>query len=215
MPNRDLHQERRDYDANPLSRQDMHSSPFNQFTNWMDQAVNTSSIKDPTAMSLATVDANHAPHCRIVLLKEFGEQGLLFYTHYKSKKGKEITASPFASCCFFWADLDQQIRIEGRVEKISAALSDQYFHSRPKDSQLAAFISNQSQTVDSRKTLEDKMQAAATDYADKLVPRPTNWGGYRLVPTKFEFWQGRPNRLHDRFIYEKKGSSWLISRLAP
>lgn len=215
MPNRDLHNERRDYHASSLSKKDIQSSPFKQFSNWLDKASTTNSIKDPTAMTLATVDDSLQPQSRIVLLKEFSEQGLLFYTHYQSEKGNQLKNNPKASCCFFWADLDQQIRIEGSVEKISAELSDRYFHSRPKDSQLAAYISNQSQAVASRAELEQKMQHASEEFANKKVPRPEQWGGYRLIPHKFEFWQGRPNRLHDRFIYEKNSTDWTITRLAP
>ena len=215
MPNRDLHNERREYDSATLSKENMHASPFKQLANWLDQAFATNGIKDPTAMSLATVGENHQPHCRIVLLKEFSEQGLLFYTHYESDKGKELANYPHAACCFFWDKLDQQIRIEGSVEKISTSLSNQYFQSRPKDSQLAAYISKQSQSIDSRETLENNMQTATEKFAHKDVPRPTDWGGYRLIPNKFEFWQGRPNRLHDRFIYEKKENNWIMTRLAP
>lgn len=220
MPNRDYHNERRDYQAKALHKADMLSSAFEQFSSWLDKAHQTTSIKDPTAMTLATVSANNQPHCRIVLLKEFTNEGLLFYTHYASNKGLEINDCPKASCCFFWEDLDQQIRIEGSIEKISSELSDKYFQSRPRDSQLVAYISNQSQTINSRAELENKMQVAKDEFKTQPIPRPKMWGGYRLVPTKFEFWQGRPNRLHDRFIYEKninadKSKQWTISRLAP
>jgi len=215
MPNRDYNNERRDYNTASLNKEDLLCSPFKQLVNWLEQAFTTTQIKDPTAMTLATVGEDNQPHCRVVLLKEFNEQGLLFYTHYDSDKGKELVANPKASCCFFWPELDKQIRIEGGVKKVSAEQSDKYFKSRPKDSQLAAHISNQSKIVNSREELENKMDKASKDFNDKDVPRPEQWGGYQLIPHKFEFWQGRPNRLHDRFSYEKKGAEWIITRLAP
>jgi pyridoxamine-phosphate oxidase len=215
MPNRDYHNQRRDYNIASLNKKNLPSSPFKQLVNWLEQVFTTASIQEPTAMTLATVGLDNQPHCRIVLLKKFNEQGLLFYTHYDSNKGRELETNPKASCGFFWSELDKQIRIEGRVEKISAESSDKYFNSRPKDSQLAAYISKQSQVVKNRADLENKMQAASKKFADINVPRPKQWGGYRLIPHKFEFWQGRPNRLHDRFVYEKQGSNWSITRLAP
>ncbi len=216
MPNRDYHQERRDYQAPSLRRVDLASSPFQQFSNWIDSAHQCKALKDPTAMALATVNRSGQPHCRIVLLKAFSEQGLLFYTHYDSQKGLDLLQQPKASVNFFWPELDQQIRINGRIERLTHEESKTYFQSRPIDSQLSASISHQSQPVESRAALEAQMAKAAEKMTGKTIELPENWGGYRLIPQEFEFWQGRPNRLHDRFRYRLQPSQdWLIERLAP
>jgi len=218
MPNRDYHQERRDYDYTQLSRDDLSLDPFLQFSGWMDQAL-ASKIQDPTAMSLATVDASGQPHCRIVLLKESDEKGFVFYTHYDSDKGQQIEDNPKASLMFFWPEVDRQVRIEGTLEKISKQQSEDYFHSRPRDSQLAAASSNQSSIVPGRKTLELNYAIQENQFEHISVECPSHWGGYILIPHRFEFWQGRPNRLHDRFIYTAcdnlNNQAWSINRLAP
>jgi pyridoxamine-phosphate oxidase len=184
----------------------------------MDRAEQNKSIKDPTAMTLATVGTNGQPHARIVLLKDFSLQGLVFYTHYQSQKGQDLANQPKASVSFFWPELDQQIHIEGVVEKVEREQSKAYFNSRPIDSQLAASISNQSHEIASRAELESLMVKATLEHKnnqEQTIPLPEHWGGYRLVPNKFEFWQGRPNRLHDRLVYTSKDSIWQIKRLAP
>jgi len=221
MPNRDYHQERRDYDFKQLSREALSLDPFIQFSHWMDEAVEEKII-DPTAMSIATVDSKGQPHSRVVLLKEIDENGFVFYSHYDSAKGQEIENNPHASLLFFWPQMDRQIRIEGLLEKVSREQSEAYFHSRPRDSQLAAASSRQSKIVPGRKTLEMNYELQKAEHEHLEVPCPEHWGGYRLVPNRFEFWQGRPNRLHDRFIFilEEKNSdsnhqAWLIERLAP
>ncbi|WP_178863622.1 pyridoxamine 5'-phosphate oxidase [Thiomicrorhabdus cannonii] len=215
MPNRDYRQERRSYEFAELKRSQLKDSPFEQFSLWMDAAI-THIHNDPTAMSLSTVDANGQPHSRVVLLKEFDTRGLVFYTHYDSDKGSEMAANHRVAALFFWPEMERQIRVEGLVEKITAEESETYFHSRPRDSQLAAFISKQSSPVSSRDELELRLQAAQAAYSEQEVPHPPHWGGYRIVPQRFEFWQGRPSRLHDRFRYEKQDEhNWLISRLAP
>lgn len=218
MPNRDYHNQRRDYNAQPLSKSALNRCPFSEFSLWMDRAEQNKSIKDPTAMTLATVGTNGQPHARIVLLKDFSLQGLVFYTHYQSQKGQDLANQPKASVSFFWPELDQQIHIEGVVEKVEREQSKAYFNSRPIDSQLAASISNQSHEIASRAELESLMAKAALEHKnnqEQTIPLPEHWGGYRLVPNKFEFWQGRPNRLHDRLVYTSKDSIWQIKRLAP
>jgi len=218
MPNRDYQQERREYVYTELLRNDLLSDPFKQFTQWMDQAL-SNQIIDPTAMSVSTVDNNGQPHSRVVLLKETNEQGFVFYTHYDSHKGQQIAQNSKAALLFFWPQMDRQIRIEGNLEKISEQQSDDYFHSRPRDSQLAAASSQQSSVVTGRKMLEQNYAIEAERYEHLEVKRPDHWGGYRLIPNHFEFWQGRPNRMHDRFIFEKDTNkshqAWSISRLAP
>lgn len=221
MPNRDYQAERREYEFARLSRSDLHPDPYIQFSQWMDQA-HTAQVNDPTAMTLATVDSEGRPHSRIVLLKGFDSEGAVFYTHYDSAKGQEISSNPHAALLFFWPELDRQIRLEGRLTKLATARSDAYFQSRPRDSQLAAYISHQSQKIADRDTLENRLSQAKKDLENQPVPRPEHWGGYAMTPIQFEFWQGRPNRLHDRFQYtlgresnNEEHQAWQISRLSP
>lgn len=213
MPNRDLHDQRRDYEGPALLREDLHADPIDQFSDWMEEAE-LSGILDPTAMTLATVDAQGRPHARIVLLKQFGPEGFVFYSHGLSDKGRELALNPHAALLFYWDRLDRQVRIEGRVETLPREAVCAYFHQRPRDSQLSALISEQSQPVASREALEDRLAAADAAYPDD-VPCPSDWQGYRVIPERFEFWQGRPNRLHDRFVYQRKDGRWQIERLAP
>ncbi|VAW48712.1 Pyridoxamine 5'-phosphate oxidase [hydrothermal vent metagenome] len=216
MPNRDYQNERRDYDAPGLSKTQLNTSPFVQFSHWMQDALN-SPIQDATAMSLATVDHSGQPHNRIVLLKETTSTGFIFYTHYDSDKGHEIQHNPKAALLFFWPELERQVRIEGELIKVSKATSQAYFESRPRDSQLAALSSMQSKEVASRKVLEETFKQNEQTYQEQTIPHPDHWGGYCLRPNKFEFWQGRPNRLHDRFIYtpNENATLWAIQRLSP
>ena len=221
MPNRDYQQQRREYRSPSLRKKALNQNPYQQFQQWMDDACATD-ILDPTAMTLATVNAAGQPHARIVLLKAFDEQGFVFYTHYQSEKGQDLAQNPLACLLFFWPQLDRQIRIEGKVRQIEPEASDRYFHSRPKDSQLAAYISQQSQPVSSRSTLEQRFQQAKQQFQSSPIPRPEHWGGYRLKATAFEFWQGQPNRLHDRFRYQietnaenHQAQNWQIERLSP
>ncbi len=216
MPNRDYKDERREYDFSQLNREDIHLNPFIQLNEWLDIAKN-SAMKDPTAMSLSTVDAKLQPHSRIVLLKEIDE-GLVFYTHYESPKAHDLAQNPKASLLFFWPEQDRQIRVEGSIEKTSYEMSDTYFQSRPLDSQLASTTSEQSQVVPGRKTLEFNFLIAESAYNGEKINCPEYWGGYRLIPNLFEFWQGRENRLHDRFQYLKDTQNrrqWIASRLSP
>lgn len=216
MPNQDYQSERREYEFGALDEQQLADHPFDQFADWMTQAHQQSIIKDPTAMSLSTVDKSGQPHSRIVLLKSFDADGFVFYTNYNSAKGQELSDNAKAALLFFWPEVDRQIRIEGSIAQTSPTQSADYFHSRPRGSQLAALISEQSQVVANRQTLENRLQEAATTYQNQEIPALENWGGYRLTPHYFEFWQGRPNRLHDRFRYQQQTSQqWHIDRLSP
>lgn len=216
MPNRDYHQERRQYEFTELSREQLAESPFFQFTDWMDQAMQ-SKITDPTAMSVATVDTDGQPHSRIVLLKQSDHNGYVFYTHYDSDKGQQIESNAKAALLFFWPEMDRQIRIEGELIKIDKQQSEEYFQSRPRDSQIAAASSVQSSVVKSREILENNYRNYEQKVGEETIHCPEHWGGYRLKPKRFEFWQGRPNRLHDRFVYklDTETNSWQIERLAP
>ncbi|MFC5283272.1 pyridoxamine 5'-phosphate oxidase [Pedobacter alpinus] len=206
---------RQDYRSASLNEEDVNQNPYLQFEKWFSEALNAK-VLEPNAMTLATADANCIPQARIVLLKEFTEQGFVFYTNYDSAKGKQIAENPHAALLFFWGDLERQIRIEGVVEKVSDDESTQYFQSRPKGSQLGALASPQSQTIPNRKFLEDKLNSLVEEYGVKDIPKPEHWGGYRVIPNKIEFWQGRSNRLHDRLAYvQEKDQSWKFERLAP
>jgi len=187
--------------------------PFQQFDLWFDAAVKAQ-IPMVNAMTLATVSAAGQPAARIVLLKGVDARGFVFYTDYKSRKGRELTANSAAALLFHWVELERELRIEGRAEKIPAQESDAYFASRPLGSRYAAVASPQSSVVPNRKTLEARFADAEARYGDN-PRRPSNWGGYRLIPEAIEFWQGRPNRLHDRVLYTRESRSWKITRLAP
>jgi len=206
---------RRNYTRAGLNETEADSNPFTQFQTWFNQAL-TADLPEPNAMTLATATAAGKPSARIVLLKGFDEDGFVFYTNYASQKGQQLTNNPWASLVFWWGELERQVRIEGRVEKVSQAESEEYFASRPLGSRLGAWASPQSQVISSRAVLEDKIAELETKYDEETIPKPPNWGGYRLIPTEIEFWQGRPNRLHDRLRYRQQGDgSWLRERLAP
>jgi pyridoxamine 5'-phosphate oxidase len=198
-----------------LRRSDLNPDPIKQFANWFTTAIETG-IRDVNAMSLATAGQDAKPSVRIVLLKGFDEDGFVFFTNYESEKGKQLEANPYAALGFYWIELDRQIRISGKVDKTSRKESQTYFHSRPVGSQLSAWASRQSAVLDGRRVLDARMEEMNERFADKRVPLPPHWGGYRLKPDNIEFWQGRSNRLHDRFRYTRQSDgSWLIERLAP
>ncbi len=198
-----------------LSETDVAPDPFAQFEQWMQQALN-SELPEPTAMTLATATPDGRPSARIVLLKGFDASGFVFYTNYESRKGIELEQNPQATLLFFWPELERQVRIEGRVERISAEESTAYFQSRPKESQLGAWASPQSRVIAGREVVEQRYQELSAQFKhDETLPLPPFWGGYRLVPTYFEFWQGRPSRLHDRICYTLNQGNWTIARLAP
>lgn len=205
-----LHDQRTSYNKSELSESIIQQDPFDQFMLWF-KDVQATSIREANAMVLATATADGRPSARIVLLKEVNEQGFIFYTNYDSRKGKEIAENPQAQILFFWDDLERQIRIEGRLERVSAEVSDTYFYSRPIESQYGAIVSQQSVVIPSREYLEEKRKALK----NTTPKRPENWGGYILVPEYFEFWQGRPSRLHDRISYISENGAWKIERLSP
>jgi len=206
---------RRNYAARSLDKGDLDASPFRQFDRWMREAIETL-ILEPNAMTLATVDAAGQPTARTVLLKGFDERGLVFYTNYESAKARDLAGNPRVACLFPWLPLERQVSVTGRVEKITTAESLKYFLSRPRDSQIGAWASRQSEVITTRSLLEQKFAEMRAKFAAGEIPLPSNWGGYRVTPATFEFWQGRPNRLHDRFCYTRQGDgSWKIERLMP
>lgn len=207
---------RRDYALQSLSRQDVSNDPIAQFQRWLDEAINAD-VLEPNAMSLATIKQNK-PCARIVLLKGLSADGFVFFTNYHSDKGQQLAETPHAGLVFFWKELERQVRIEGRIEKVSADESDAYFSSRPRGSQIGAAASYQSQVIASRQLLEDRFAQLQDQWQDQAIPRPAHWGGYRLLPESIEFWQGRRSRLHDRLLYTKtseQGNEWRIERLEP
>lgn len=205
---------RKDYTIKSLDFNDVSFDPFNQFRVWLDEAID-SEVPEVNAMCLSTLGLNGFPNARIVLLKEM-DHGFVFFTNYKSEKGQEIEANPKASITFFWPELERQVRIMGLIEKVSEKESDEYFLSRPKGSQIGAWTSPQSATIADRNELNSRLEEMEKRFSSEPLTRPDFWGGYRLLPFKIEFWQGRPSRLHDRICYEKQSDgSWKISRLAP
>jgi pyridoxamine 5'-phosphate oxidase len=206
---------RQNYTLTGLSEADADPNPFKQFQIWFEEAV-AAQLPEPNAMTLATIAPDGKPSARMVLLKDFDERGFTFYTNYDSAKGQQLTQTPWAALVFWWAQLERQVRIEGRVEKVSVQESDEYFVSRPETSQLGAWGSNQSQVIASREVLEERFAQLKEKYAGQEIPRPPHWGGFRVIPNIIEFWQGRPSRLHDRLRYRLlEDGSWLRERLAP
>lgn len=205
---------RKDYQLKSLSETDVDSHPIDQFSKWWDEAL-ISKIDEVNAMTLATVSQDGRPSARIVLLKGFDENGFVFYTNYESEKGQQLLKQPFASLVFFWKELERQVRIEGACEKVSDGESDEYFYSRPQGSQLGAWASPQSRVIKGRSVLEENIKQLETRFSKEAIQRPPHWGGFRVIPDKVEFWQGRSNRLHDRILYQKSSDRWAISRLAP
>lgn len=206
---------RKDYTLEGLREKDANPNPFQQFQKWFDQVL-AARLTEPNAMTLATATLDGKPRARMVLLKNFDERGFVFYTNYESDKGHELASNSYAALVFWWAELERQVRIEGRVQKVSNQESDEYFLSRPFNSRLGAWASAQSQAVNGREVLELRLEELKTEYENKEVPRPSHWGGYRVIPTAIEFWQGRPSRLHDRLQYRLlEDGSWSIRRLSP
>lgn len=214
MEKKDLSALREEYAGMPLLEVTIDMNPYVQFGKWFDQAV-AADMPEPNAMTLATINRKGRPSARVVLLKEFDHNGFIFYTNYQSNKGMELFNQPYAALVFFWPGLQRQVRIEGVVKQISDAESDKYFHSRPTESQLGAIVSPQSKVIPSRKYLEERYALIRKEYTYKAIKRPGNWGGFRVIAERIEFWQGQPSRLHDRILYEAHGLGWQIKRLAP
>jgi pyridoxamine 5'-phosphate oxidase len=201
------------YHGIPLREEDLDGDPLRQFASWFGEAG--ADVREPEAAALATASADGVPSVRMVLVKSFDERGFVFFSHYDSRKGREIAANPRAALLFHWDPLGRQVRIEGPVEHTSAEESAAYIRSRPRSSQLSALASPQSQTVESREELERRVRNLERRYADRELPMPSSWGGFRLAAETLEFWQQRHDRLHDRLRYRREGDRWLIERLAP
>tara|TARA_R110001592_G_scaffold66617_2_gene204573 strand:- start:15599 stop:16237 length:639 start_codon:yes stop_codon:yes gene_type:complete len=211
----DIGDYRREYMSQGIDIDGLNENPFKQFELWFQQASDVD-IQDANAFSIATCDPDEGPSVRTVLLKLFDEQGFVFFTNYNSAKSKQIQRYPHVAMLFPWLVLNRQVRIEGRCEKISSAASLKYFATRPRGSQIGAWCSDQSEVIESRSFLEQKYREAAEKFKSGSIPLPSSWGGYRIVPKRFEFWQGRENRLHDRFQYSRQtDDSWKVQRLAP
>ena len=205
---------RTDYKQASLSEADVTADPFTQFANWFGQAMKAD-VAEPNAMTLSTVNELGKPSSRIVLIKEYDQRGFSWFTNYDSAKGHDLEVNPHAALLFFWTALERQVRIEGRIEKLSDAENDAYFNSRPLGSRQSAIASQQSQVIANRAVLEEKLAAVVAEFGEQ-PPRPAHWGGYRLLPERVEFWQGRSSRLHDRIVYSKNAAgNWEICRLQP
>jgi pyridoxamine 5'-phosphate oxidase len=206
---------RKEYSQRGFTEPEADPDPLKQFDAWFDEAVRCG-LTEPNAMALATVGADGRPAVRMVLLKGFDSRGFVFYTNYESRKGRELAGNPHAAACFWWDEIERQVRIEGSVEPISAEESDAYFQTRPRECQLAAWASRQSAVIESRALLQRQLKELEARYRDKPVARPPNWGGYCLCPTTIEFWQGREQRLHDRLRYRREDDGgWIRERLSP
>ncbi len=214
MKNRDLSQIRTDYNLSQLSKSSVLENPIDQFRVWMNEAIE-SECDEPNAMTLATSTFDGKPSARVVLLKEISPNGFTFFTNYDSYKGKQILQNPYGALVMFWPELQRQVRVEGMIKRTTEAESDAYFSSRPGKSKIGAWASPQSQVIKNRKYLESLTSDFREEFSKKTISRPPNWGGYILEPTSIEFWQGRPNRLHDRLLYTLSNEQWVIERLAP
>lgn len=205
---------RTDYQKSELTEESINSDPFRQLGDWLESAIEEEN-PEPTAMVLSTVDAKGYPDSRVVLLKEVNSDGLVFFTNYNSKKGRQITENPNVALNFFWSETERQVRIKGVAEKIPEEYSADYFKSRPTDSQLGAWASPQSQIIENRQVLEENVTLYQQYFQERQITKPPHWGGFLIRPEYFEFWQGRSNRLHDRFEFCRSGNEWIINRLAP
>lgn len=209
-----LHNMRREYEAGELNEKEMSSDPLVMFGRWLQEAVNAG-VTEPNAMTLATATTEGRPSARVVLLKEVNSEGFVFFTNYLSRKGRELLENPHAALVFDWHEMERQVRIEGRTGKLSAGESDAYFNSRPDNAKIGAWTSPQSKIVRDRNELDELLQATEMRFAHKEIHRPDHWGGFLIRPSVVEFWQGRPNRLHDRIAFYKTEEGWSRHRLAP
>lgn len=205
---------RKEYKLKELRKSAVQDNPLFQFKTWLEEAI-AAKVNEPTAMNLATVGESGRPSARIVLLKDLKEEGLFFYTNYLSRKGIDIENNPFAAITFFWPELERQVRVEGKIRKTTPEISDNYFLSRPENSKIGAIASPQSKVIESREELENTEKAVLRELNGRAPKRPLHWGGYCLYPEYYEFWQGRPSRLHDRIAYTFSENQWHIARLAP
>lgn len=205
---------RRDYRHATLSETEVDADPIVQFQRWFQDALRAE-VAEPNAMFLATATPDAYPSGRVVLLKAVDDRGFVFFTDYRSRKGQELSDNPHASLCFFWTELERQVRVAGAVQRVSRAESEEYFQSRPLESRVAAWTSRQSSTLASREVLEQEVAANTLRFGDGPVPLPDHWGGYRVVPEEIEFWQGRPSRLHDRIVFRREAGAWHKQRLSP
>lgn len=210
----DLGSMRREFEADGLSREDLANHPVSQFQTWFEDA-RAAGLLEPNAMSLATTGADSMPDVRTVLLKYFDDNGFVFYTNYQSRKARELDENPRAALLFPWIGLNRQVRIQGSVTRVSKTESLRYFMSRPRGSQIGAWVSEQSKAIRSRGLLEQKVAEMKRKFGEGEIPLPDFWGGYRVIPERVEFWQGRPSRLHDRFEYTREGDNWRVERLQP
>lgn len=211
---KNFHHLRKEYTSRSLDEKSLPVNPILLFETWMEEAI-AAGVPEPTAMNLSTVGKDGRPSARIVLLKEVSDKGLLFFTNFESRKGTQLIENPHAAITFFWPELERQIRLEGNVKKISEADSEAYFKSRPKESRIGAWASDQSRPLADKKILEDKFKLLTAKFSESEIPKPNFWGGFLFEPSLIEFWQGRPNRLHDRILYQSKVNSWNTTRLYP
>lgn len=205
---------RKEYNKHKLEEADVDKNPIFQFEKWFQEAKDAN-VHEPYAMTLATANKEGQPSARIVLMRKFDENGIVFFTNYLSRKGKDISENPNAALLFFWHDLERQVRIEGVLEKETTEESDMYFHSRPHESKIGAWTSEQSKVIPNRKILDERFREFSEKFSFDNVPRPQHWGGYILKPNVIEFWQGRPSRLHDRILFTLENGQWKMERLAP
>jgi len=214
MTHFDLAALRKDYALSSLSETDVDADPIRQFDRWFAEAV-TAQVAEPNAMTLATASRDGVPSARIVLLKGVDQNGFVFFTDYRSRKGAELSENPLAALTFLWKEIERQVRISGAVSRVSAAESESYFRTRPLGSRLGAWVSHQSAVIPSREDLEQRLHAVTERFGSGDVPLPPHWGGFRVAPDEIEFWQGRANRLHDRLRYRRGESAWQLERLSP
>ena len=212
---KDLSDYRKSYEKGALIEEQITDNPFDLFSKWFKEVEAAGGVEEANAMTVSTIGSDGFPKSRIVLLKHYDENGLVFYTNYSSDKGKAISENPNVCISFFWPNLERQVIIKGTAEKLPKKDSESYFNSRPRGSQLGAWASDQSSIISSRKILEDKLSDLESKYKNKDIPKPPHWGGFIVIPKNFEFWQGRPNRLHDRMLYFLENNKWIHNRLAP